>query len=63
MPPPPCTCAVARPRPVAATRSPEAVNAEIHELADRAPLTDADQVRLAELYAEWLAVARERDAA
>jgi hypothetical protein len=31
------------------------VNAEIHALVSRAPLADGDRVRLAGLYAEWLA--------
>ena len=62
MTPPPCRCAAARPHGLSAPRPLDVVNAEIHQLVERAPLVDADQVRLAGLYAEWLAAVEREQA-
>lgn len=42
---------LAPPRPLAV------VDAEIHRLVERSPLTEEDRARLAGLYVEWLAAA------
>lgn len=54
MPRTPCPCAAAR---LAPPRPQAVVNTEIHRLVSRGPLTEKDRVRLAGLWAEWLAAA------